>query len=334
MKQVMVEINGGPEVLRIVNSDTPEPQAGEVRLRVLATGIAWADTMARRGQYPWAPKKPYTLGYDVVGEVDKLGSGVSLKLGQRMAAILTRFGGCADYVCVPEDMLVPVPDATSSPDAVALILNGLTAYDSLHSVAKIKAGEQILITGAAGGVGSLAVQLAKLAGLKVYGTTSSAKLELVRQLGAVAIDYRNEDVTKRLHDLTGDGVDVVLDMVGNRKQGVAVLRPKGRLVQVGMVALKDNTTLSIVAGIASGALRNLFLGQGKKIGFFGDLPSKSRQNKAWYRSTLAMLFQLQAEGKLKAVVAKTLPLEQAAEGHRLLESGQAAGKVVLLPTAA
>lgn len=333
MKQVMVTVNGGPEVLRVVESAIPEPQAGQVRLKVLATGIAWADTMARRGQYPNEPKKPYALGYDVVGEVDKLGSNVtSVQPGQRVAAILIGFGGCAEYICVPEDLLVSVPDALSSAEAVAAILNGLTAYHALHDVAKIKAGESILITSAAGGVGTMAVQLAKLAGLKVYGATSSDKLALVRSLGATAIDYRNEDVVETLHRFNGGGVDVVLDMVGNGQQALSALKDQGRVMVVGGLSYKNSSLFALGVAIGMGVLRNLFM-RNKKFLYLSDLPTKAHKNKSWYRNTLANLFELQVEGKLKAVVAKTYPLEQAAEGHRLLESGQAAGKIVLLPNA-
>lgn len=329
IKQVVVTRAGGPEVLQVVEADQPEPGPGEVRVKVLATGIAWADTMARRGQYPGAPKMPFPLGYDIVGVVDKGGAGASaLPVGQRVGALLTKFGGYAEYVCAPEAMFVPVPGGLEPGAAVSIILNGLTAYDVLHRAARVQAGECILITSAAGGVGSYMVQFAKLAGLQVYGATSSNKLALVAQLGATPIDYRRENIIKRVRELTGGGVEVVADMAGDMQPALAALRSGGRVVSIGGLSLSNQNLMGLLFTIMRATIR-VMLTPGKRAMFYGSLPTKVRQDKTWYRETLSQLFNLLAEDKVRAVVGQRLPLVEAVRGHRLIESGAVTGKIVL-----
>lgn len=244
--------------------------------------------------------------------MDKLGAGASsLKAGQRVAALLTKFGGYAEYVCVPENMLVPVPDGVDSAEAVSIILNGLTAYDALHRAAKVKAGERILITSAAGGVGSYMVQFAKLAGLQVYGAASTGKLELVSRLGATPIDYRTENVVERVRQLTNGGVEVVVDMAGNTHQALDALRQGGRLVTIGGLSFKDKSLPELLLVI----LQVMFT-RGKKATFYGDLPTKVRKDNAWYRETLTLLLNLLTQGKVKAIVGQRLPLVEAARGQQ------------------
>ena len=187
-RQVLLTGVGGPEVLEVVERDAPEPGRGEVRVRVLAAGVAFADVLMRHGKYPGAPKIPFTPGYDLVGEVEKLGEGVGgVTVGQRVAA-LTQVGSYAQRVVVAAEELVPVPDGVDPAEAVALVLNYVTAYQMLHRVAEVRPGERILVHGAAGGVGTALLDLGRLGGLEAYGTASAAKHDAVRRFRATPID--------------------------------------------------------------------------------------------------------------------------------------------------
>ena len=165
-QRVVISRKGGPEVLQVVEEELAEPVAGEVRVKIFATGVAFADVMSRKGIYPTAPPIPFAPGYDIVGVVDKVSAGVSsLSAGQTIAALLPHFGGYAEFANVPENLLIPVPDGLIPAEAVSLVLNYLTAHRMLHRSAQVKRGERILVHGAAGGVGTALLQLGKEAGL-------------------------------------------------------------------------------------------------------------------------------------------------------------------------
>ena len=172
-KRVVVTRYGGPEVITVIEEDIPTPKAGEVRVKVLAAGVSLPDVLAREGVHPETPRVPYTPGWDLVGTVDQLGEGVTgFELGQTVAAMPIH--GCyAQYVCVPQRKLVPVPAGLDAAEAVAVVLNYITAYQMLHRSAKARPGQRMLIHGASGGVGSAMLQLAKLAGVEMYGTCSA-----------------------------------------------------------------------------------------------------------------------------------------------------------------
>jgi NADPH:quinone reductase-like Zn-dependent oxidoreductase len=328
MRKVVITRHGTPEVLQVIEAAFPAPTRGEVLVKVSAAGLAWADTMARHGQYPTKNKIPYAPGYDIVGSVEALGTGVSsVRVGQCVAALLPEMGGYAEYVCVPEWLVIPVPAGLDPAEAVSVILNGLTAYAALHRVAKIRAGEKILVTSAAGGLGTLLVQLAKQAGLEVYGTASTGKLALVRELGATPIDYKTEAVAARVHQLAG-GVEVVIDTVGGSPTTLEALRNGGRLVSVGSLSLKDKHPLQMLGSLV-GTVSQTVRNPGKKMIFFGSLPPLVEKNPLWYRETLSLLLDLAAEKKLQVVIGRRLPLAQAAQGHALLEAGAVSGKIVL-----
>src|SRR5512136_1605411 len=172
--RVIVTHYGGPEALRVVEEECPEPKDGEVRVRVLAAGVSMPDIMAREGIHPETPKVPFTPGWDLVGEVDRLGGGISgVELGQAVAAMPIS-GAYAEFICLPQRELVPVPSGLDAAEAVSLVLNYITAYQMLQRSAKVRPGQRVLIHGAAGGVGTALLQLGGLAGLlDMYGTCSS-----------------------------------------------------------------------------------------------------------------------------------------------------------------
>jgi len=318
----------------VEQEDLPEPQAGQVRVKVLAAGVSAYDLMFRSsGQLPGTPRTPFTLGTDVVGVVDVLGEGVStVEPGQVVGGAtfsLGGLGGYTEFICLPAEEWVPVPPGLDPARAVCVVVNYLTAHMAMHRVADVQKGERILVHGAAGGVGTALLQLGKLAGLEMYGTASTYNHELVSELGATPIDYRSEDFLQRVRSLTGDGVDVVFDPIGGARQlwrSYRALRRGGRLVWFGVAAAKKDGLRIIPITLLTRTLLAL-IPDGKRAPLTPDLG----KDNAWYRQTLAELFGLLAAGKIEPVVAECLPLVEAARAHELLERGGYAGKVVLVP---
>src|SRR5215468_6574923 len=187
--RIIVTHYGGPDALQVVEEECPEPKGGEVRVKVLAAGVSLPDVLAREGVHPETPRVPYTPGWDLVGTVDQVGEGVSgFELRQTVAAM--PISGCyAQYVCLPQRKFIPVPAALDPAEAVAVVLNYITAYQMLNRSAKVKPGQRMLIHGASGGVGTAMLQLAKLAGVEMYGTCSAHAAPVVWEQGGIPIDY-------------------------------------------------------------------------------------------------------------------------------------------------
>ncbi len=334
--RIVVTQHGGPDVLQVVEEDLPEPQAGEVRVKVQTAGVSAYDLMFRSsGSFPGTPRVPFTLGVDVVGVVDKLGEGVStVEPGQMVAGAtfaLDGLGGYTEFICLPAGVWVPVPAGVDPAEAVCLVANYLTAHTALHRAANIQSGERVLVHGAAGGVGTALLQLGKLAGLEMYGTASRYNHELVSALGATPIDYRTEDFVKRIRSLTGDGVDVVFDPIGGARQlwrSNQALCKGGRLVWFGMAAAKKKGLRVIPFTLLMVGLLTL-IPDGKQT---LSTPNLAEDN-AWYHETLTELLNLLAAGKIKPVIAERIPLAEATRAHELLERGGYAGKVVLVTSA-
>src|SRR6476619_1003441 len=203
MERVVVDHYGGPEVLTVVEEDAPRPGYGEVRVRVLAAGVSFTDALIRAGTYLGGPKPPFTPGYELVGVVEELGPGCSrLREGDRVGA-LTVWGADAGCVCVPEKYAVEVPEDLDPAEVVSLIFPYMTAYQMLHRTARVERGETVLMHGAAGRVGTAALELGAVAGLRLFGTCSARDRAAVERVGAVAIDYRREDFVTRVRELTG-----------------------------------------------------------------------------------------------------------------------------------
>jgi len=334
-RRVVVSRHGPPDVLQVVEEELPEPRAGEVRVRVLTAGVSAYDLMFRRsGALPGTPRVPFTLGEDIVGVVDELGQDVSdLEPGQTVAGAtfcLGVGGGYAEHVCLPASELVPVPPGLDPAEVVCLVVNYLTAHMALHRTAGVSAGERVLVHGAAGGVGTALLELGRLAGLEIYGTTSSYNRGLVTALGATPIDYRTEDFVARVRDLTGDGADAVFDPIGGARQlwrSNRALRRGGRLVWFGVAATKEHGMRVIPLTLLVRGLLPL-IPDGRRV-FSPDLG----KDNTWYRQTLTGLLDLLAAEKIRPVVADRIPLAEAARAHALLERGGYAGKVVLVADA-
>src|SRR5215204_6636438 len=237
-KRVVISRLGGPEVLEVREEELPEPGLGEVRVRILATGVSLPDLMMREGVHPEAPCPPFTPGWDLVGVVDKPGVGAyALEPGQMVAALPVR-GANAEFICLLQEELVPVPEGLDPAEALVVVFNYVTAYQMMRRSVRVKPGQRVLIHGAAGGVGTALLQLGRVAGLEMYGTASGPKHELVSSLGATPIDYHNADFVEEILRLTGDGVDVVFDGIGSTTRHLwrsfKTLRAGGKVVAYGM----------------------------------------------------------------------------------------------------
>ena len=340
--RIVVIHYGGPDALQVLEEERPEAKQGEVRVRVLAAGVSLPDIMAREGVHPETPPVPYTPGWDLVGEVDRLGNGVAgIELGQIVAAMPIH-GAYAEFVCLPKRELVPVPSGLDATEAVSLILNYVTAYRMLHRSAKVKPGQRVLIHGASGGVGSALLQLGRLAGLEMYGTCSSRGAPAVSELGGVPIDYRNQDYVKEIHRLTSEGVDAVFDPIGGAHlwHSREALRSGGRVVGYG------NTTSLRGEGLGSERTgrRNrlhgipiyalyiaggwLLPGQKRIVPY--SIQTLKRLKPALFRQDLIALLDLLQQKKVKPLIAQRFPLAEARQAQELLGKGGVIGKIVLV----
>lgn len=331
-KRVITTRPGGSEVLKVIEDELPEPKAGEVRVKILAVGVAFTDVMMREGVYPGVPKLPYSPGYDIVGIVDKLGEGVSEFMpGERVVA-LTIVGGYSEFLCVPARDLVPVPARVDAIEAVSVVLHYLTAYQMLYRVAQVKPGQKILIHGAGGGVGTALLELGKLVELEMYGTEARSKHELVSQLGGIPIDYQAEDVGDRLQELS-HSIDVVFDSIGGRNllRSYRLLRRSGRLVNYGFLSAfkgDKHKMFAIGATLLQVKLLNL-IPDSRKVSFYSIADYKTN-HPDWYRKDLAALLNLLAKGQIKPIVARSLPLTEARHAHELLDRATVSGNLVLI----
>ena len=342
--RIIVTHYGGPEALRIVEEERPEPKAGEVRVRVLAAGVSLPDVMMREGIHPETPPLPFTPGWDLVGVVDRLGGGVSgIEPGQMVAALPIN-GGYAEFVSLPQRELVPVPSGLDPAEAVSLVLNYVTAYQMLHRSAKVRPGQRVLIHGASGGVGSAFLQLGRLSGLEMYGTCSSHGASAVSNLGGIPIDYQHQDFVREIHRLTDDGVDVVFDSIGGTHiwRSRKALRPGGKVVAYGLTgSLRGGRLASGRPGQRQRFRRIAVFGlyiagswllPGRKRVTLYSIQWLKRMRPAWFRQDLIALFELLQEGKIKPLVAQRFPLAQARQAQELLGEGGVTGKLVLVPS--
>ena len=341
--RIIVAGYGGPEQLRVVEEDVPDPKPGEVRVRVIAAGVSAPDIMAREGIHPETPRVPYTPGWDLVGTVDKLGEGISGFLPGQIVAAMPIHGAYAEYVCLPQHWLVPVPTGLDPALAVSVILNYITAYQMMHRSVNLTRGQRVLIHGAAGGVGTALLQLGRLAGLEMYGTCSAKQAAFVSGMGAVPIDYQHQDFVAEIKRLTGDGVDAVFESIGGAHtwRSRKALRRGGKVVAYGLTgSLKGGRLASGKGGgrhryrAISGYLLYMVAGAvlpGRRRVVPYSIQTLMRLKPAMFREDLTTLFDLLREDKIAPVIAMRLPLSDARRAHELLGEGGVTGKIVLLP---
>jgi synaptic vesicle membrane protein VAT-1 len=339
MRAIWITRAGGPAALEVRETADPEPARGQVRIRVRAAGLCFADVMAAQGLYPDAPKPPCVVGYEVAGVVDALGPGAAGHAAGGRVLALVHFGGHADVVCVPAEQVFGIPDGMSFEEAAAIPLNYLTAYHLLFRVANIRPGERVLVHMAAGGVGIAVLQLCRTAGEMVtFGTASAAKHEVLRAEGCThPIDYHTVDYAAEVRRLTGgEGVDVVLDPLGGRdwRKGLKLLRPCGRLVAFGFANLASGQRRN-PAHVASQALGIPLLTplqlmthnrtiSGVNLGHLWE-------QTALLREELHAVLALWNAGSLQPRIDTIFPFTEAAAAHRRILQRQNIGKILLTP---
>jgi NADPH:quinone reductase-like Zn-dependent oxidoreductase len=340
--RIIVTHYGGPDALQVLEEECPEPKDGEVRIKVLAAGVALPDIMAREGVHPETPRLPFTPGWDLVGVVDRIGKGVSGIEPGKIVAAMPIHGAYAEFICLPQHKLVPVPSGLDAAEAVSLVLNYITAYQMMHRSAKVKAGQKVLIHGASGGVGTALLQLGHLAGLEMYGTCSMRGEQTVLDLGGIPIDYKKQDFVKEILRLTADGVDVVFDPIG----GNHIWHSRKALRHGGKVVAYGNTTSLRGEGLESSrrGRRNRMHGipiyalyitgglilPGRKRVVPYSIQTLMRLKPVMLRQDLITLFELLQQKKIKPLIAERFPLTEARHAHELLGDGGVIGKIVLV----
>jgi len=339
MQAVWIPKYGGPDVFEVREDEDPTTLPGQVRIRVRASGINFAEIMARQGLYPDAPRPPMVVGYEVSGVIDAVGEGVTDRAeGQRVIAT-TRFGGYADTVRVNAAQAYVMPEQMSFEEGAALPVTYLTAYHMLFNVFRVRAGDHVLIHQAAGGVGTAASQLCRsVGGVTTYGTASKSKHDYVRKNGCDhPVDYHSIDYAQEIRRLTdGRRVDLVLDALGGGdwKKGFSLLRPGGLLIPFGWanMATPGKRRMTRVLGELMHVpwwtpmkLMNENKGvAGVNMGHLWD-------EREMTEAAFVALLELYEQGHIRPHVGRAFPLERAADAHAYIEAGQNVGKVLLTP---
>ncbi|WP_030208269.1 medium chain dehydrogenase/reductase family protein [Streptomyces sp. NRRL S-87] len=327
-----------PEDLQIRRASVPKPGPGQLVIAMEATGVSFAEQQMRRGRYYDQPPFPFVPGYDLVGRVLSTGQGVAPELAGRRVAALVKVGGWASHVLVDAKDAVEVPDGLTAAQAETVVVNGITAWQMLHRTARVRAGQTILVHGASGGVGSVLVQLARAAGVKVIGTASARHHEALRELGVTPIDYRVGNVAARTRELVPGGVDAVFDHVGGRSvvDSWQLLAPGGTLVSYGSASTRDDTgskQMPVLKILARTWLWNA-LPNGRRAHFYNIWAGRAWNKDRFrtrLRTDLTEVFAALQRGDITARIAARLPLAKAAEALKLAESGTVTGKIVLTP---
>ena len=327
-----------PSGLQVRHVGAPNPTAGQVLLRMEASGVSFAEKAMRRGRYPGQPKFPFVPGYDVVGTVLSVGPGGDRSLIGRRVAAATKTGGWSTHVLAPADEIVRVPEGVAATDAETVIVNGVTAWQMLYSKAQAKPGQTILVLGASSGVGTILAQLAIADGIRVIGTASPRQHAALRALGVEPIDYADPDVAARVRELSPRGVDAVFDHLGpsSVKQSFALLDQGGILIVYGIAADLDSKAAlapRFMALLATLALWSA-LPNGRRALFYdfwegmltGAAAAKQRR-----REDMAKVLARLAAGVIKPVIAATFPLNDTAAAMERAEARGLFGKVVIVP---
>ena len=338
MRAIVTTANGDASVMKVEERPDPQPQTGQVLVRVKAAGLNFADILARQGLYPDGPPKPCVMGYEASGIVEAVGEDIDRNLTGKAVIAMTRFGGQAELVAVPATQVFEKPDTLTFEQAAAIPVNYLTAWALLVTMGGLKPDETVLIHNAGGGVGLAALDIAKHIGAKTFGTASTGKHEFLRARGLDhPIDYRNQDWLPVLKDLTnGRGVELVIDPLGGKswKKSYQALRATGRMGVFGMsVASASGIRGKIRAlkAIASMPRFNPIGLMNRNKGVFGlnlgHMWGEGEKVASW----TAEIMRGVAEGWIRPHVDRAFPFDQIADAHTYIESRKNIGKVVLVP---
>jgi NADPH2:quinone reductase len=326
MKAVVFENFGAADVLQVKEVPTPTPGSGEVLVRIEAVSVNFADIRRRRNDpYPAPTPLPFVLGSEVSGYVEALGEGVTnLKVGDAVFALLSE-GGYAQYAVADARQVLPLPDGFDLDIASTLVVAGVTAYQLIKHAGRLQAGETIFIPGAMGGVGSYAMQLAKIFGagkIIAGGSTEQRRSEAVARGADYAVDYTSENWPEEVKQLTGGrGADVMLDMAGGQifHQTLKALAPFGRLIVYGTASLEAYSFSPSALMPLNQTVTGYYV-----AGWFSVRPGEAV-------GAFKALVSMVASGELKVDLAERLPLSKARDAHRTMETRQATGKIILNP---
>jgi len=340
MRQIWISKAGPPEVLVVKEAPDPQPASGEIRIRVEASGVNFADVMGRLGLYPDLPRIPVVPGYEVAGRVDAVGGGVEPAWTGRDVFAMTRFGGYSDVVCVPQTQVFRRPSGISAEEGASIPVNYVTAWQLMVVMGALKSGETVLIHSAGGGVGIAATQIAKHIGVTVIGTASAAKHDELRALGVDhLIDYRTEDFEKRARQITGGrGVELILDAVGgdSLKKGYRLLAPTGRLGVFGASSMARNKSggifgmMSMLANTPWVQFNPMSLMNANK-GVFGVNLGRMWREVERLRGWMDELMGLRETGAIKPKIGRVFTFAEAAAAHHFIQDRKNIGKVLLTP---
>ncbi|HXX20227.1 MAG TPA: medium chain dehydrogenase/reductase family protein [Candidatus Acidoferrum sp.] len=341
MRAVVVRRYGPPEVLEVQQVPDPQPKPGEVLIRVRAIGVNFADLLARMGLYPGTPKPPFVPGLEIAGVVEKVGDGARqagderLQPGDAVTAI-THFNAYAEWIVVPAKEVHRLPPGMRFEDGAAIPVNYMTAYHSMFVMGNLQPGDRVLIHGAAGGVGIAAVQLARARGLVTFGTAGPTKQEYLRKIGVDhPIDYQKSDFVEVVRKFAPDGIEMVMDPIGgkNLTRSQQCLGPTGRLVVYGLSeAAGTSGKRSLVSGLKALAQTPRFHPlrmMSQNLAVIGVSLGAMESRLPLLRREIDDIFKMYTEGKIKPVIAKTFPLDEAAAAHQYIHDRKNIGKVIL-----
>lgn len=337
MRQVWITKAGSPDVLVVMEAPDPVAQAGEVRVRVRAAGINFADLMARVGLYPDAPKLPCVVGYEVSGVIDQLGEGTQgFSVGERVMA-LCHFGGYSDVLALPSSQLLKMPDKMSFETAAAFPVVYLTAYNMLLFTGQLRQSSSVLILSAAGGVGLAAIQIAKTRNAVIFGSASRSKHEFLKAQGCHHVLDSSQDFAPQVRAIVGDrGLDVILDPVGGKSwtEGYDLLAPCGRLVAFGLSAAAGGNTRNLLRA----AKQLLSVKRWSPMQLMNDNKTITGTNMGHLfarpeliEPQLSALLEMYEQGAIEPYVDRSFSFAEAAQAHQYIHDRKARGKVLLVP---
>jgi NADPH:quinone reductase-like Zn-dependent oxidoreductase len=325
---------GGPEVLEVRKRPVEPPKPHEAVVRVQATGVSGGDPLFRAGAVPVGPRPPFTPGFDITGTVVSVGDDVTgLEPGQSVTA-LVKSGGNTEYIALPADRLIPVPDGLDPVQVAATTLNYFIAHQMLHRIAALHSGQRIVVHAAAGGVGIAVLQLARLAGIECYATCSGGKRDSVTELGAHHIDYQKENFADVIRAEAKDGLDAALDPIGGTsfRRSYQLLRRGGILIGYGQSqVMKDGKIKKSLGavGLLTGILGPKLVPDGRKTTFYNAW-SLEKSHPHAYREDMGEVLRLLKDGEIAPIIADTMPLTDTAKAHEILERASIVGKIVLV----
>ncbi|MDH3754834.1 MAG: zinc-binding dehydrogenase [Acidimicrobiia bacterium] len=332
---VVVPRLGGPEVLVVRPWAVPAPAPDEVRVQVDAAGISFADLLICQGIHPERRKPPFVPGWDVVGEVDSVGSAVrDIAVGDRVAG-LSIVGGWARHVVLPASRVVLLPHELEAEAAVCLVMDYIVAYQMLTRSASLKRGDTVLVQGAGGGVGTALMQVARALDVRVLGTDRERKRSHIEAQSGTLIDFETEDVVERCRELTGGrGVDVAFDGIGaTARHSLQAVRPGGKLVWFGMVTMLTGGTRDLsksaktIGNVLPVFARNLVPG-GKRTSLY-SIQMLARKHPDWYREDLSILFGMLSRGEIDPTIAAVWKLDEVPAAAADMAAGALPGKQVI-----